>query len=156
MDFDRTATTKADVVRAVTTGKATTASIDFSETIVRVYLSPARKTRYTIIEVQLSEGSGETKRFEQKLGITRQGVEITIFETPKQQLEFRSGRRRAYARLSGRGLTRGSRVIAFCSVADEWGVSAHPGGPCVPTANSPVSLRVRSAAFSRLPRGTRL
>jgi len=31
----------------------------------------------------MSEGSGETKRFEQKLGITRQGVEITIFETPK-------------------------------------------------------------------------
>ena len=30
------------------------------------------------------------------------------------------------------------------------------GGPCVPTANSPVSLRVRSAAFSRPPRGTRL
>jgi len=71
------------MVRAVTTGKATTASIDFSETIVRVYYPPARKTRYTIIEVQLSEGSGETKRFEQKLGITRQGVEITIFETPK-------------------------------------------------------------------------
>ena len=31
----------------------------------------------------MSEGSGETKRFEQKLGITLQGVEITIFETPK-------------------------------------------------------------------------
>jgi len=137
------------VMRAVTTGKATTASIDFSETIVRVYYPPARKTRYTIIEVQLSEGSGGDQALRAETRNHGAGCGDHDLRNAETQLEFRSARRRAYARLSSRDLTRGSRVIAFCSVADEWGVSAHPGGPCLPTANSPrlaaSSKRGRSA-----------
>ena len=63
------------------------------------FYPPGRTTRYTIIEFSMFEGrSVETKkklirllfeRFEQKLGITPQDVEITIFETPKHNQGFR-------------------------------------------------------------------
>jgi len=156
MDFDRTATTKADVVRAVTTGKATTASIDFSETIVRVYLSARAQDslhHYRSSAVRRQRGD-QALRAETRNHAA--GCGDHDLRNAQTQLGNSGLPGDEHARLSGRGLTRGSRVIAFCSVADEWGVSAHPGGPCVPTANSPVSLRVRSAAFSRPPRGTRL
>jgi phenylpyruvate tautomerase PptA (4-oxalocrotonate tautomerase family) len=63
------------------------------------FYPPGRSTRYTIIEFSMFEGrSVETKkklirllfeRFEQKLGIVPQDVEITIFETPKHNWGFR-------------------------------------------------------------------
>src|SRR6266849_645874 len=120
MDFDRTATTKADVVRAVTTGKATTASIDFSETIVRVYLSARAQDslhHYRSSAVRRQRGDqalrAETRNHAAGCG------DHDLRNAQTQLGNFGSARRRAYARLSGRGLTRGSRVIAFCSVADE-------------------------------------
>lgn len=58
-----------------------------------------RSARYTIIEISLFEGrSVETKkqliraifeRFERELGVGRQDVEITIFETPKHNWGIR-------------------------------------------------------------------
>ena len=63
------------------------------------FYPPGRSVRYTIIEFSMFEGrSVEAKkmlirllfeRFEKQLGIQPQDVEVTIFETPKSNWEFR-------------------------------------------------------------------
>jgi phenylpyruvate tautomerase PptA (4-oxalocrotonate tautomerase family) len=63
------------------------------------FFPPGRTASYTIIEFSMFEGrSVEAKkklmrlifeRFERQLGISRQDVEMTIFETPKHNWGFR-------------------------------------------------------------------
>lgn len=63
------------------------------------FYPPGRSERYTIIEFSIFEGrSAEAKkalirllfeRFDERLGISPQDLEITIFETPKSNWGFR-------------------------------------------------------------------